>query len=44
MYAVGQVRYCTEVEAEKEYRLGIEFLNIDESDKKTIAEFIKSKT
>jgi len=44
MYAVGQVRYCTEVTAEKEYRLGIEFLNIDENDKKTIAEFIKTKT
>ncbi|OIO36913.1 MAG: hypothetical protein AUJ74_00545 [Candidatus Omnitrophica bacterium CG1_02_44_16] len=44
MYAVGQVRYCTEVAAQKEYRLGIEFLNIDEGDKKTIAEFINSKT
>lgn len=44
MYAVGQVRYCTEVAAQNGYRLGIEFLNIDESDKKTIAEFIISKT
>jgi len=44
MYAVGQVKHCTEVAAEKEYRLGIEFLDIDENDKNTIAEFIRSKT
>lgn len=42
MYAVGQVRYSTELPGAKGFRIGIQFINIDEGDRKTISDFIKT--
>ena len=42
MYAVGQVRYNNLLPGSKGYRIGIQFINIDEADRKTIADFVHS--